>query len=146
MSGKNVSNVFIVDCENVGAKALEAAMEYVDDLDNSEVVLFLSQNVGKDTVYKMMNVLANTGAVISVEWHNAVGKNALDAKIITYLTLRISENCKFFIISNDKGYLASTEFLTMKGYGNASLLRPSVCAVHESGDTGFFDNVCLGYA
>lgn len=143
---KDRRNVFIVDCENVGADALKL----IEDFDNTEFVLFLSQNVGKDAVYKIMNTLANTGAAITVEWHNAVGKNSLDIKIITYLALRINENCDFYIVSNDKGYLASTEFLTNKGYENVSLFRPSSYEKNvefEPVKVGCF-NVCqaLGYA
>lgn len=144
MKGKK--NVFVVDCENVGAEALKC----IENFDNTEVVLFLSQNVGKDSVYKMMNVLANTGAAITIEWHNAIGKNSLDIKIITYLTLRINESCDFYIISNDKGYLASTEYLTKKGYENVSLLSPNLFEKSKETETSkvrYFGNCqVLGYA
>jgi hypothetical protein len=145
MSGNNVSNVFIVDCENIGAKALEKVVKHIDDLGSTQVVLFVSQNVSKGAVREMIvNVLSNTGISIKVERHSAIGKDALDKMIVTYLTLRINEDYKFYIVSNDKGYLAATEFLAEKGYENASLLRPSV--VHESGDADLLSSMRLGYA
>lgn len=118
---KNRKRVYIVDCENVNA----AAIKQIESFENTEVVLFLSQNVGKNAIYAINSALANTGAAISIKWYESWGKNSMDFKIVSYLTLRIKEDSNFIILSDDKGFLASVEYLKAEGFENVSLLRPS---------------------
>lgn len=98
---KNRKRVYIVDCENVNV----AAIKQIESFENTEVVLFLSQNVGKNAIYAINSALANTGAAISIKWFESWGKNSMDFKIVSYLTLRIKEDSDFIILSDDKGFL-----------------------------------------
>lgn len=118
---KNRKRVYIVDCENVNA----AAIKQIESFEHTEVVLFLSQNVGKNAIVALNRALANTEASVSIKLYESLGKNSMDFMIVSYLALRIKDDADFIILSDDKGFLASVEYLKDEGFNNVSLQRPS---------------------
>ena len=102
---------FLVDTENVhmkGLKGLEALTE--DDT----VIVFLTNECYTDAT-KISKIERYHKCTIKQQWVKNGRKNALDFQLTSYLGILFHEHkdekVEYYIISEDKGYLSSIEFL-----------------------------------
>lgn len=108
-----MQNIFLVDTENVNIRSLKGA-NYLnkDDL----IILFTTS---KTIIHNFKDSLINTietKATIKNIHIESGGKNCLDFQLVSCLGLIIGSNKKveanYYIISRDKGYLHSINFLS----------------------------------
>lgn len=107
-----MSKIFLVDTENVNFKSIQDSNLLSEE---DMIILFLTQksklhfNENKldtlNTKAKLIKIYAETGT-----------KNSLDFQLVSFLGFMLgehkNEDNKYYIVSNDKGFLSSINLLT----------------------------------
>jgi hypothetical protein len=109
-----ITEVYLVDCENVGGQSL--------CINNIQSQIFYLHS----TEYKAQNRLPNETNVL---YEHPVDKNALDFVLDSYLGYQIARyglEAKYIIVSNDKGFDHLINFWSSYGYKVERLSREDI--------------------
>ena len=102
---------FLIDTENLHMKAFKGIETLTSD---DTVVVFLTNECYTDAT-KINKFARYHQCTIVQQWVKNGRKNALDFQLVSYLGMLFNEHkderVEFYIISEDKGYLSSIEFL-----------------------------------
>lgn len=118
-----MSKIFLVDTENVNIRALKGA-NYLkkDDL----IILFTTNKTIVHNFHENLIKTIETKATIKNIHIESGGKNCLDFQLVSCLGLVIGSNTKknmeYYIISRDKGYLHSINFLYKQTHCSITLI------------------------
>lgn len=118
-----MSKIFLVDTENVNIRALKGA-NYLkkDDL----IILFTTNKTIVHNFHENLIKTIETKATIKNIHIESGGKNCLDFQLVSCLGLVIGSNTKknmeYYIISKDKGYLHSINFLYKQTHCSITLI------------------------
>lgn len=107
-----MKRVFLIDVENVGVKGLSSIERTVSNRD--KVIVFHSYIHGDDISESIMEKIRNKAGVYEVIKTYTHTKNAIDFQICTYLGYMVKQEITgttYYVVSSDKGYQASLEFL-----------------------------------
>ncbi len=118
-----MKKIFLVDTENVNIRCLKGAnFLKKDDL----IILFTTNRTIIHNFQDKAIKSIDTKATIKNIHIKSGGKNCLDFQLVSYLGLLIGSNLKkninYYIISKDKGYLSSINFLLEKTNCSISLI------------------------
>ena len=107
-----MAKIFLVDTENVNIRALKGD-NYLDE--NDLIILFTTNKTIVHNFHENLIKTIETKATIKNIHIESGGKNCLDFQLVSCLGLVIGTNNKknmeYYIISRDKGYLHSINFL-----------------------------------
>lgn len=134
-----MSRRFYIDMENINYQAIEQ----VDKLTKEDQVCILyTKNTGKmifDAVCKLVNAQANI-EIIKV---NSEGLNALDYRLVAKLGSHVVkyketiQEDKYYIVSNDKGYLAALNIIREQIPGIQANLINTIEKALQSEEMGY---------
>ena len=107
-----MQKIFLVDTENVNIRSLKGA-NYLDK--NDLIILFTTDKTIVHNFHDNLIKTIETEATIKNIHIESGGKNCLDFQLVSCLGLLIgsnkNKNINYYIISKDKGYLHSINFL-----------------------------------
>ena len=101
---------FFIDKENTGNRFLKG----LKDLTKQDTIILFHCEQQGDIKNDVLLALTNTKASIEIKKMHTHTKNAMDFQICTYLGYLYQSNgnrAKYYIVSNDKGFDASIEFI-----------------------------------
>lgn len=112
-SSKELKKYYLIDYENVHRTGIDGILNLNTD-DN--VVIFYSGNADKITFSLHKQILGSKADITYFEVR-AGGKNALDFQLSSYMGYIIGskKNCRFYIVSNDKGFEYVRDFWKKRG-------------------------------
>lgn len=105
-----MKRLFLIDKENTGKRFLSGLNQLTA---NDKVIIFHYENAG-EIKPEILVPLAHCKAAVEIIKMNTHTKNAMDFQICTYIGYLYSQykrNAEYYIVSDDKGYGASIEFI-----------------------------------
>ena len=119
--------IFLVDTENTNDYS------FLKDYSlnkRDKIVLFATTNSKRIRIEDMEDIFSSNAKVI-IEKVLVGTKNALDFQLVTYLALCANKRNEYFIVSNDKGYNISAEYLIKKKNINVNILSPNLPQLND---------------
>ena len=108
---KIMKRLFLVDLENVGRSFLKGLNNLTQE---DSVMLFHAEACGEHISEEFITSVTKYTQNVVVSSMKAHTKNAMDFQLCTYLGYMIAKwgsTTNYYIVSKDKGYLASIEFV-----------------------------------
>lgn len=115
-----MSKIFVIDTENFSDYSF---LENYQLTKKDKIILFCSDNSAKIS-FDDFERLSNSKAQI-IRKNIEVGEsNALDFKLITYITLNLNKKNEFYIVSSDSGFKAYKRFIKKEKNIDIQIVNP----------------------
>lgn len=106
-----MKRLFLIDLENVGRRFMQGLSELTPQ---DSVELFHAEVYGNEVPNDILYEIKKFTQNVEISSMKAHTKNAMDFQLCTFLGYQVAkwgQSVNYYIVSEDKGYLAATEFI-----------------------------------